>query len=163
MNKLFMLFLITQLSACVGITHSQTTKRETYISAGQTFPIKSLIDINNKTIQLNKPKQRKLILLFATWCHDSQRTISDILASKLSTDPNLQIVGIGKEESVTSLKKFKLEYQVSFPLISDPDKAIYDQFANTGLPRLLLLDENNKLVKALIGEDQHTIDRIIWE
>ena len=96
MNKLFMFLLITQLTACIGITHSQTTKRETYISAGQTFPIKSLIDINNKTIQLNKPKQRKLILLFATWCHDSQRTISDILASKLSTDPNLQIVGIGK-------------------------------------------------------------------
>jgi len=137
-------------------------KYQTYISAGQSFPIEKLTDINGNEVTLNNPNQKKLVLLFATWCHDSQRTIKDILASELAKDKNLQIIGIGREESVESLTKFKNEYQVPFPLVSDQNKAIYKQFANIGVPRLLLLDENNKLVKALIGEDQNTIERIIW-
>ena len=106
---------------------------------------------------LNNPNQKKLVWLFATWCHDSQRTIKDILASKLAQDNNLQIIGIGRKESNESLVKFKNEYLVSFPLVSDKNETIYKQFANTGVPRLLLLNENNKLVKTLIGEDQRFI------
>jgi len=165
MKTVLALTLITFLMGCSSTQNNHQPVKEkyqTYISAGQNFPIESLIDINGKNIALNNPNQKKLVLLFATWCHDSQRTIKDILASELTKDNKLQIIGIGREESNESLAKFKNEYKVSFPLVSDPNKAIYKQFANTGVPRLLLLDENNKLVKALIGEDQRTIDRIIW-
>jgi len=165
MKKVLAIALISFLMGCSSTKNdSQSVKEkyQTYISAGQNFPISKLIDINGNEVALNNPNQKKLVLLFATWCHDSQRTIKDILASDLIKNNKLQIVGIGREESNKSLEKFKKEYQVSFPLVSDPHKAIYKQFANTGIPRLLLLDENNKLVKALIGEDKRTIDRIIW-
>jgi peroxiredoxin len=165
MKKVLAFTLITLLMGCSS-THnnnvSANEKYQTYITAGEKFPISKLTDINGNEVKLNDSKQKKLVLLFATWCHDSQRTIKDILASDLVKDNKLQIIGIGREESVESLIKFKNEYQVSFPLVSDPNKAFYKQFANTGVPRLLLLDENNKLVKALIGEDQNTIERIIW-
>ena len=165
MKKVLALTLIALLMCCSS-THNDNQvvkdKYQTYIAAGQYFPITKLNDINGNEVKLNDSKQKKLVLLFATWCHDSQRTIKDILASDLVKDKNLTIVGIGREETNESLAKFKNDYKVSFPLVSDPNQAIYKQFANIGVPRLLLLDENNKLVKALIGEDQHTIDRIIW-
>ncbi len=160
MKKIIPFLVILFVSACSS-THSPQT-RETYIFPGETFPFSALTDINGDTVILNDPKQRKLILLFATWCHDSQRTIKHILASDLSTDPKLQIIGIGREENAQSLTKFQQEYQVSFPLVSDENEAIYQKFANTGMPRLLLLNEQNQLVKALVGEDQRTIDRIVW-
>jgi len=165
MKTILALTLITFLIGCSSTLFDNKPVKEkylTYISAGQSFPIEKLVDINGKEVFLNNPYQKKLVLLFATWCHDSQRTIKDILASKLSQDNNLQIIGIGRNESNESLVKFKNEYQVSFPLVSDSNETIYKQFANTGVPRLLLLDENNKLVKALVGEDQRTIDHIIW-
>ncbi|PAJ73752.1 redoxin domain protein [Pseudoalteromonas sp. NBT06-2] len=165
MKTVLTIYLIAFLMGCSSTGNGNQPVKEkyqTYISAGQNFPIEKLIDINGSEIHLNKINKKKLVLLFATWCHDSQRTIKDILASDLVKDHNLIIIGIGREESNESLAKFKNEYQVSFPLISDPNKDIYKQFANIGVPRLLLLDENNKLVKALIGEDQRTIDRIIW-
>lgn len=165
MKKVLALTLIAFLIGCSSTQNNNQPVKEkyqTYISAGQYFPISKLTDISGNEVALNNLKQKKLVLLFATWCHDSQRTIKDILASDLVKGKNLQIIGIGREESNESLAKFKNEYQVSFPLVSDPNKAIYKQFANTGVPRLLLLDENNKLVKALIGEDKRTIDRILW-
>lgn len=165
MKTVLALTLISFLIGCsVTQNNNQPVKEkyQTYISTGQSFPIENLIDIDGKEITLNNSKQKKLVLLFATWCHDSQRTIKDILDSDLAKDNKLQIIGIGREETNESLAKFKKEYKVSFPLVSDPNKSIYMQFANTGVPRLLLLDENNKLVKALIGEDKRTIDRIIW-
>jgi len=103
------------------------------------------------------------VILFATWCSDSQRTIKQLLASPLVQQEKLTIVGIGREETTESLQKFASEYNVNFPLISDEKREIYAKFANAGIPRLILVDENNKIVKTLIGEDPTTIEKVIWD
>ena len=138
------------------------TKYETYVSVGQHFPLTQLSSINNQTINLQRQGKRKLVILFATWCSDSQRIIKQLLTTPLVQQENLTIVGIGREENNASLQKFAKDYQVTFPLISDEKRDIYRQFANAGIPRLILVDENNKIVKTLIGEDPATIEKISW-
>ena len=53
----------------------QVTKYETYVSAGQQLPLAQLTSINGEMINLQEQGKRKLVILFATWCSDSQRTI----------------------------------------------------------------------------------------
>lgn len=157
--------VILLTSACSSTATPITAnaeKYQTYVVAGQQFPLTQLTSIDKQTINLQQQGQRKLVILFATWCSDSQRTIKEILASPLAQQKQLTIVGIGREETTESLEKFASDYQVNFPLVSDENREIYQQFANIGIPRLILVDENNKIVKTLIGEDPKTLAKITW-
>ena len=46
--------------------------------------------------------------------------------------------------------------------MSDIDRSYYNQVANAGIPRLILLDYNNNVVKTIIGEIPNTIDYLVW-
>jgi peroxiredoxin len=60
------------------------------------------------------------------------------------------------------MAKFNQEFELPFALIADPERAIYQHYANKGIPRLILLDEQNKVVKTLIGEQANVIEKVIW-
>ncbi len=166
MRKLIALSLLLTLAGCSHTNSTQPSitksKYETYVSVGQQFPISQLTSTSGDKIDLNTNDKRKLVLLFATWCSDSQRTISQIMQSPLAQQDDLQIVGIGREENTESLEQFANKYRTNFPLVADAERKIYSQFANAGVPRLILLDKNNKIVKTIIGEMPNTIDYIVW-
>ena len=156
------------LAACSQTANTSSTQSalnspvsyETYIKTGDLFSYTHFIDIYNNDVSLGKKK--KLVILFATWCSDSQRLIKQLQQSSLSQDSQLQIIAIGREENAQSLLQFQQAYNISYSLIADPDRAIYNQYANKGVPRLILLDENNHVVKTLIGEDPNSLQKIRW-
>lgn len=133
---------------------------ETYVVQGDDFKHTSFTDINGKPVTLNDKK--KLVILFATWCSDSKRTLRELKASPLITNQDIQIIGIGREENPESMAKFNQEFELPFALVADPERAIYQHYANKGIPRLILLDEQNKVVKTLIGEQANVIEKVIW-
>lgn len=153
-------------SACSNISETAvnaTPKYQTYVSLGQELPISDITSIDQQKINLHEKGKRKLVILFATWCSDSQYTIKQLLASPLVQQDKLTIVGIGREENSEILQKFATDYNVNFPLVSDEKREIYAKFANAGIPRLILVDEDNKIVKTLIGEDPTTIEKVTWD
>lgn len=159
---------LTGLSACSQTANTPPTQPtlatpkgyETYVNIGENFSQTHFIDIYNNDVRLGEKK--KLVILFATWCSDSQRLIKQLQQSPLSKDPQVQIVAIGREESAATLMQFKQEYNIAYSLIADPQRAIYNQYANKGVPRLILLDENNHVIKTLIGEDPNSLQKVSW-
>lgn len=137
----------------------QTEER---LKAGDLMPLTTVTSIENQQISLAEPNQRKLVIFFGTTCHDSQRAFQKIIASPLVKQANLQIVGIGREENVASLRKFAADYQVAFPLVVDADRAMYHKFTNVGIPRIVLVDENNRIVKSFLGEIPDVLTEIQW-
>lgn len=135
---------------------------EERLVAGDAMPFSTLISIENQQISIAAPNQRKLVIFFGTTCHDSQRAFQKIIASPLVKQANLQIVGIGRDENVASLRQFALDYQVTFPLVVDADRAMYHQFTNTGIPRIVLVDEHNRIVKSFLGEIPDVLTEIHW-
>ncbi|CAH9065433.1 Thiol-disulfide oxidoreductase ResA [Pseudoalteromonas holothuriae] len=133
---------------------------ETYITPGEQFKHSSFSTINNDIVELGDT--RKLIILFATWCSDSQRTLKELQASPLINDPTIQIIAIGRNEQRETLEEFNQEYNLPFALVADPSREIYSQYANAGIPRLILLDKSNNVVKTLIGEQPNIIDELNW-
>jgi peroxiredoxin len=159
-----LLSLLAAASACTSTASKPAGKPvyETYVQAGQTLPLTGLTDFRGQPVRADEPGKRKLVLLFATWCHDSQRAVSHIMASDLAKDPQLRIIGIGRGENAEALARFEAEYRTNFPLVTDPDKVIYNQFANAGIPRIILVDGDNRIVKTVIGEMPRAIDEIVW-
>ena len=139
----------------------QKPKYETYIATGDTFPITQFTDIEGKEVVLDSEK-RKLVLLFATWCSDSQRFVSQLVASSLVHAPDIQIIAVGREESKDSLAQFATKYKTNFTMVADPNRDIYKQFANAGVPRVITLSKDNTVRAALIGEDPNTLERVTW-
>lgn len=143
-------------------TIPQVRQVEERLVAGDKLPLTTLTSIENQQVSLTAPNQRKLVIFFGTDCHDSQRAFKKIMASALVSQSNLQIVGIGRGENVQSLQKFATEYQVTFPLVVDADRAMYDQFTDQGIPRIVLVDENNHIVKSFLGEIPDVLTEIQW-
>lgn len=84
------------------------------------------------------------------------------MASELPKQPDLLIVGIGREETDVSLQQFRQQYQVSFALVADPDRAMYQQFTNQGVPRIVLVDEQNRIVKTFLAEIPDVMPELVW-
>ncbi|MBD1582718.1 TlpA family protein disulfide reductase [Pseudoalteromonas sp. S16_S37] len=162
-HLIFASALLLNISGCATVqADSQPPKNyETYITVGDNFKHNAFTTINGDNIELGD--KRKLVILFATWCSDSQRTLKELKASPLINDPNLQIIAIGRNENNESMAKFNEEYQLPFALVADPEREIYSQYANAGIPRLILLDEQNQVVKTLIGEEPNIVDKVVWK
>ena len=154
------LFFITACSHNTGqATHetavntTEAAKYQTYVKAGQRVPVMQFIDIQGQHINLGQSEHKKLLILFATWCPDSQRAMKALVQSTLMNDDTVDIIGIGREESVASLQRFAKEYHVPFSLVADKDRSVYRQFASAGIPRFILLDKHNQIVKTILLED----------
>lgn len=167
--KIIMLASALQLlSGCVATADpaqpapAAVRQTEERVKAGETLPLTELTAIDGSKVRIDQPGQRKLLIFFATWCSDSQRAFRHLQASALVQQPDLQIVGIGREENQASLSKFASEYQLKFPLVADPDRALYHQFTNQGIPRLVLVDGNNQVVKTFLGEIPDVTREIQW-
>jgi len=160
---IFMVTMALTISGCASsVSETAKVEYQTYVKAGQSVPVKQFTDSQGNLIDLTKSHNAKLLVLFATWCPDSQRAMKALQASDLNLDPNMDIIGIGREESKEALDKFAGEYQINFPLVADSDRSIYAKFANAGIPRLILLDGENHIVKAIIAEGEHPLAEVKW-
>jgi len=160
---IFMLTMALTITGCASsVSEADKIEYLTYVSAGESVPVKKFTDSQGNNIDLTESGNAKLLVLFATWCPDSQRAMKALQASDLILDPNLDIIGIGREENKEALDKFANEYQINFPLVADSDRSIYAKFANAGVPRLILLDGENHIVKTIIAEGDNPLAQVQW-
>lgn len=124
------------LSGCVSTQTSSPTdtnpvaakpKYETYIQVGQVMPLQTVTTIDGQNIDLTNPDKRKLVILFATWCSDSQRAMKALHESDILNQEDLQIVAIARENTVEEIEKFRQERNITIDLVADVDRSIYKQ------------------------------------
>ncbi len=132
------------------------------VAVGDVQPLQALTDIRGRSINLQQADQRKLLIFFATWCSDSKRLMQQLQQSALLADPKLLIVGIGREETSAALQEFSAQYKFNFPFVADPKRELYTQFTDQGIPRVVLVNEQNIVVKTFLGEIPRAIDEIVW-
>jgi peroxiredoxin len=153
----------------VNITNVDSTpeeqtapKYEELVHTGDTLPIRYIVDINGHTVDLTNGKKRKLVILFATWCSDSNRALKALNKSPLLNDPTLDIIAIAREESDEEVIKWRNEHNIKVPLATDLDRSIYKQFAVGGIPRLITVGKDNKVIKMNLAEGENQLKLIHW-
>lgn len=168
-SKLISTFiLLFTLNACASSPAKEVSEPERpeplfLQKSGDTLDIGEVIDIEGNIVDLSDPNKRKLVILFATWCHDSQRALNHLSLSDLVDEEDLQIVAIAREESVETVAKFKDEQQFTFTMAADPSRKIYNKFANNGIPRLIMIGKDNVIIDHVLAENDAPMDMIRWK
>jgi peroxiredoxin len=139
-----------------------TPKYQEFVNSGDILPINTIVDVNGKTIDLTNDRKRKLVILFATWCSDSNRALKALNQSPLLNDPNLEVIAIAREETKEDVIKWRDEHGINVPLAIDLDRSIYKQFAVGGIPRLITVSKDNKVIKMNLAEGHEQLKLIQW-
>ena len=136
---------------------------EEFVVSGQMLPIRSVIDVNGATVDLAAPGKRKLVVLFATWCPDSNRALKALNQSTLLNDNSIEIIAIAREETAETVKAWRDGNDIRVPLASDPDRSIFSQFAVAGIPRFITVSGDNKVIKMNLAEGENPLTLIEWQ
>ena len=178
LSRLCLILLATfVMSACQtgGVTSSNeeavnTTatspgkpKYDEFVTAGQVMPLESVIDVNGKTIDLTATDKRKLVILFATSCTDSNRAMKALNKSELLNDDSVEIIAIAREETAKTVIAWRDEHGIKIPLAADPDRNIYKMFAAAGIPRFITVSTDNRVIKMNLAEEEDQLSLIEWQ
>lgn len=144
-------------------TSLEKTEYEGFVTAGQAFPFESVIDVNGETVDLAAADKRKLVILFATWCSDSNRALKALNQSELLNDDSVVIIAIAREETAETVIAWRDENGIKVPLAADPDRSIYKMFATAGIPRFITVSADNKVIKMNLAEGENQLSLIEWQ
>ena len=136
---------------------------EEFVTAGQALPIQSVIDVNGETVDLTATDKRKLVILFATWCSDSNRALQALNQSELLNDDSIEVIAIAREETAETVIAWRDKHGIRTPLATDPDRSIYQMFAAAGIPRFITVSTDNKVIKMNLAEGGNQLSLIEWQ
>lgn len=164
-KRLLQLSLITLCAATLIACASTPQKKIEYLflkKAGEQLPLSEVVDIDGNKIDLTNPNKRKLVILFATWCSDSQRALTALSKSDLLEDNELEIVAIAREQSEKEIRKFQEERNFSFQMVTDEKRELYSIFANAGIPRFIMVGKDNLIIDHVVAEGDNQLSKIHW-
>ena len=157
--------LWTSLIACQSpnaAVDEVTNKYQEYITAGDILPIASITTIDGIDINLHRTDKKKLVVLFATWCSDSNRLLTALNNSPLLRDDSMQVIAIAREEDNEIVTAWRDKREIDVVIAVDKDRSIYNRFADGGIPRIITVDEDNKVIKMNLAEGQEPLNKVIW-
>jgi peroxiredoxin len=137
-------------------------KYQEYITAGDILPITSITTIDGIDINLHRTDKKKLVVLFATWCSDSNRLLTALNNSPLLRDDSMQVIAIAREEDNEIVTAWRDKREIDVVIAVDKDRSIYNRFADGGIPRIITVDEDNKVIKMNLVEGQEQLNKVIW-
>jgi peroxiredoxin len=157
--------LVVALSACQALPLNQppTVSHDEYVNTGDLLPIASISTIDGEVLDLQQLGKRKLVILFATWCHDSNNLLNALNSSALLDNDDIEIIAIAREEDEATVTAWRNKRGIKVALAVDNDRSIYKRFASGGIPRLITVGENNKMIKMNLAEGQQQLDKIVWQ
>jgi len=159
-KKIVLLISIFVLAACQNTT-KDLSKHEGFVGKGDLLPITSIITIDGNFIDL-QVKEKKLVILFATWCPASNDLIRALNQSDILSDKNIAVIAIAREEDIDTVKAWRDKFQIKVPLALDPNRSIYKRFAVAGIPWLVMVENNNRIIKMNLAEGHVQLAKIQW-
>ncbi|WP_019027485.1 TlpA family protein disulfide reductase [Colwellia piezophila] len=161
----FSVTLALTLSGCqvLPLNQNAAVVHDEYINTGDILPIDSITTIDGQELNLHQLGRRKLVILFATWCHDSNRLLKALNSSALLDSDDIDIIAIAREEDLETVTAWRDKRGIKVAIAVDENRAIYKRFASGGIPRLIMVGENNKIIKMNLAEGEQQLDQIVWQ
>lgn len=157
--------LLVLLSACKNTYLAQPqldSPHHEFINSGDVLPINTITRLDGVEVNLQSVGNKKLVILFATWCSDSNRLLKALNNSPLLDDSSIEIIAIAREENGETVKAWRDEHDIKVPLAVDVDRSIYKKFASGGIPRIITVGENNKVIQMSLVEGEEQLTKIFW-
>lgn len=107
--------------------------------------------------------KRVLVELFNTTCPDCQESlpvINDVYLS-MKDEPDVFVFAIAREEEGAELAAYWDENRLSLPYSPQPDRSVYELFANTGIPRIYITSTSGTITSAFGPNDSPTLSTLL--
>ena len=125
--------------------------KSTLTKVGDISPIFSVPTINGQDLDLHD----KVVVLnfFATWCGPCMDEMPSLEKSVWDEFKNkgLILASIGQGHSQSELERFQRQNSYSFPLVADPSREIYHQFATAYIPRAVVIGKDGRIKFQSVG------------
>lgn len=139
--RLSLLLVLMIVSSCV-YDHDAPSQS---LQPGDRIPDFSVTTLDGNILDSSTfAKGRGAILFFSVACEDCRRELPEIeqqyrrLTQTGASDINL--VCISRDDDVASVRRFCEELGLTMPVVATGGKELYYRFAQSGVPRLYLVD-----------------------
>lgn len=105
-----------------------------------------------------------LVNLFATWCGPCKAEMP-MLQKKVheanADNEDFKLIGFSREEGNDQVKPFAKKLGLKFALAGDPERKVYDVFAEGYIPRLYLIGKDGIIKYAAVGADEADVPALL--
>ena len=129
----------------------------TRLTEGQKCPVTSIKTISGEEIRLVDAEDTLpfLINFFIAQCQHCSKAMQFIENNICKAVENrMKIISIGRNHTVDEVTELKKEKGWSCQLAADPDRAIYDFFAEKKIPRTYLFSTGGELIHQVRGYNE---------
>jgi len=143
------------------------TELEEAPKEGFLAPQFALYDLSGNLVRLRDFREKVVLLNFwATWCSPCRREIPSLdRLYQMRKNEGFEIVAVNAERtSVSQVASFAEKYQMSFPILLNPQKDVGSKYRVRAIPTSFLLDKNGVIRWKIVGgrewTDSYVLSRI---
>lgn len=114
-------------------------------AVGQTITLAELIDKNGSG------GQPVILNFWASWCAPCRVEMPSLQEASVRYNGRVAFIGINQGEDWPTVVDFGSEYNVSYPLVTDPDNRVNRLYEVTSLPTTVIIDQNGVVREVIIG------------
>ena len=148
-----LIFVIIPLVACGTITEGLPTHEESSIVVvGDEAPDFTATLLSGESVSLAALRgEEVLLVLFSHECPDCKMFLDDMQAAKAEFDElGVVILLVARDGESGVVEAYMSENGYEFDVVADPDRAIYNLYATTYVPRTYLIDKEGYVVCATV-------------
>lgn len=135
------LLLPLTIATSAACSHDDDPEDAAVVHVGDSLPAFSVRMMDGTWMSRDSlVGRRSVVVLFNTGCGDCRQELPvvDSLYVRHRADADVRFVAIARAEESESIWAFWDERELSMPFSPQPDRAVYQLFANSVIPRLFL-------------------------
>ena len=154
-----MLLLLVALSLLLPACDGGPEKPE----VGKIAPEFTLTSLDGKQYRLGDLRGKVVFVnLWATWCPPCRKEMpSMVQLYDRFRDQGMEILAISEDHDMAALKEFVTKYGVTFPVLLDPGKKVYNLYRATGVPETHLINRRGMIEASVIGPFDWTAPEVL--
>ena len=146
---LIALILVVGLAGCSPSAPEPTPEEATRIHAGEPAPEFHGQLMDGTQFSLSDQQGKVVVLaFFATWCPPCREELPHLESEvwQRFQGPNFSMIAIAREHEASELGEFVTQMGMTFPVLPDPDRAIFSLFADAFIPRTIVIDPTGQVI-----------------
>ncbi|MGJ1195004.1 TlpA family protein disulfide reductase [Sphingobacterium spiritivorum] len=129
--------------------------QEWKVKVGEQTPVFEWKDKKEERKDISMLKGKVVLInFFATWCPPCRQELPRVeneIWAKYKSRADFSLLVFAREEGWDKLDPFMSKQQYTFPVFPDLKREIFSKYADTGIPRNVILNKKGEVVYQSIG------------